>query len=198
MLYALLAGLLALGVFIGMVILQEIGDASDSGAWRVIPRARGRASGRSMARVRPAGSSRRVHVLGAASRFDARRQLVVEEANAIGTAYLRLDVLPHEAQPAPPGQVPPVRRGAARRLSQAPGHRGGEGGAGPGHGMLQGDDLGRGGRRPPGPRAPKPAAVLLTSPALNAMIRHHDHGAPWRPSMHPPAIDLRDAHHCWR
>src|SRR6266511_2503686 len=37
---------------------------------------------------------------GAASRFDARRQLVVEEANAIGTAYLRIDVLPHEAQPA--------------------------------------------------------------------------------------------------
>lgn len=30
----------------------------------------------------------------AISRFDARRQLVVEEANAIGTAYLRLDLLP--------------------------------------------------------------------------------------------------------
>ena len=36
---------------------------------------------------------------GAAARFDARRQLVVEEANAIGTAYLRLDVLPSDAQP---------------------------------------------------------------------------------------------------
>jgi hypothetical protein len=31
---------------------------------------------------------------GAAARFDARRHLVVEEANAIGTAYLRLDLLP--------------------------------------------------------------------------------------------------------
>jgi hypothetical protein len=31
---------------------------------------------------------------GAASRFDARRQLIVEEANDIGTAYLRLDLLP--------------------------------------------------------------------------------------------------------
>lgn len=30
---------------------------------------------------------------GAASRFDTRRQLIVEEANAIGTAYLRLDLL---------------------------------------------------------------------------------------------------------
>ncbi|MGH2592768.1 MAG: DUF4239 domain-containing protein, partial [Anaerolineae bacterium] len=28
------------------------------------------------------------------SRFDARRQLIVTEANAIGTAYLRLDLLP--------------------------------------------------------------------------------------------------------
>src|SRR6188472_4331091 len=35
---------------------------------------------------------------GAASRFDARRTLIVEEVNAIGTAYLRLDVLPIEAQ----------------------------------------------------------------------------------------------------
>jgi hypothetical protein len=36
----------------------------------------------------------------AAARFDTRRQLIVEEANAIGTAYLRLDVLPPGAQPA--------------------------------------------------------------------------------------------------
>jgi hypothetical protein len=31
---------------------------------------------------------------GAATRFEARRHLIVEEANAIGTAYLRLDLLP--------------------------------------------------------------------------------------------------------
>jgi len=36
---------------------------------------------------------------GAATRFDARRQLIVEEANAIGTAWLRLDLLPSAAQP---------------------------------------------------------------------------------------------------
>lgn len=30
---------------------------------------------------------------GAASRFDERRHLVVEETNAIGAAYLRIDVL---------------------------------------------------------------------------------------------------------
>ncbi len=36
---------------------------------------------------------------GAATRFDARRHLIVEEANAVGTAYLRLDLLPADAQP---------------------------------------------------------------------------------------------------
>ena len=37
---------------------------------------------------------------GAASRFDLRRNLLVEETNAIGTAWLRLDLLPISAQPA--------------------------------------------------------------------------------------------------
>src|SRR5580698_1431175 len=36
---------------------------------------------------------------GAAARFDARRQLVGQEANAIGTAYLRIDLLPPAVQP---------------------------------------------------------------------------------------------------
>jgi len=37
---------------------------------------------------------------GASSRFDMRRQLIVEETNDIGTAYLRLDLLPADVQPA--------------------------------------------------------------------------------------------------
>lgn len=36
---------------------------------------------------------------GAASRFDHRRHLVVEEANDIGTAWLRIDLLPENRQP---------------------------------------------------------------------------------------------------
>jgi hypothetical protein len=35
---------------------------------------------------------------GAASRFDHRRDLIVEEANDIGTAYLRIELLPKEAR----------------------------------------------------------------------------------------------------
>jgi hypothetical protein len=36
---------------------------------------------------------------GAGTRFEARRHLVVQEANAIGTAWLRMDVLPAADQP---------------------------------------------------------------------------------------------------
>ena len=36
----------------------------------------------------------------AGTRLDMRRSLIVEEANAIGTAWLRLDLLPEDAQPA--------------------------------------------------------------------------------------------------
>jgi hypothetical protein len=36
---------------------------------------------------------------GALSRFDVRRAQAVDEANAIGTAYLRIDLLPESAQP---------------------------------------------------------------------------------------------------
>jgi hypothetical protein len=37
---------------------------------------------------------------GALSRFDVRRGQAVDEGNAIGTAYLRIDLLPESAQPA--------------------------------------------------------------------------------------------------
>ncbi len=37
---------------------------------------------------------------GAPARLDTRRQLIAEEANSIGTAYLRLDLLPADSQPA--------------------------------------------------------------------------------------------------
>jgi hypothetical protein len=36
---------------------------------------------------------------GALTRFDARRDLIVQEANNIGTAWLRVDLLPEAAQP---------------------------------------------------------------------------------------------------
>ena len=38
-------------------------------------------------------------ISGAATRFDHRRDLIVEEANALGTAALRIDIAPAAAQP---------------------------------------------------------------------------------------------------
>lgn len=37
---------------------------------------------------------------GAASRFEHRRDLIVAEANAVGTAFLRIDLMPADARPA--------------------------------------------------------------------------------------------------
>ena len=51
-------------------------------------------------RLCPVRAAARLHVFRSGSRFDARRQLIVQEANTIGTAYLRLELLPAEAQPA--------------------------------------------------------------------------------------------------
>src|SRR4051794_26204065 len=36
---------------------------------------------------------------GTISRYDQRRNLIIQEANNISTAYLRIDLLPAEAQP---------------------------------------------------------------------------------------------------
>ena len=44
-------------------------------------------------------------ISGASSRFDARRQLVAQEVNAIGTAYLRLDLLAPDDRSALQGLV---------------------------------------------------------------------------------------------
>lgn len=50
----------------------------------------------------------------AAARFDARRTMIVDEANAIGTARLRLDLLPDDVRP---GAQETMRRYVANRLA---------------------------------------------------------------------------------
>jgi hypothetical protein len=92
--------LFAAGLFLGMLLLQEVGRrigihrlANDpEGAHAGI----GAVDGAVFALL---GLLVAFTFSGAAARFDTRRQLVVEEANAIGTAYLRLDMLPDKAQP---------------------------------------------------------------------------------------------------
>jgi len=93
--YALLGLSLTAGVFVGILLLVEVG--------RRIGRRR-TASNPQDARTEVGVVDAAVFALlglliaftfsGAASTWDTRRHLVVEEANAIGTTYLRLDVLP--------------------------------------------------------------------------------------------------------
>jgi hypothetical protein len=95
-----IGGLFAMSVFVGMLVLMEAGlrigrqriardptitsasfDAIDGAALGLM------------------GLLIAFTFAGASTRFDARRQLIVDEANAIEVAYLRLDVLPAAAQP---------------------------------------------------------------------------------------------------
>ena len=90
----------ATGLFVGMIVLLEVG--------RWLGRRR-QTKDEERARAGLGAVEGAVFALlglliaftfsGAASRFDARRQLIVQEANAIGTAWLRLDLLPAIAQP---------------------------------------------------------------------------------------------------
>jgi hypothetical protein len=98
--YTLLALLFVFGLFLGMMLLLEVGRrigirrrAKDAeGALESF----GAVEGSVFALL---GLLIAFTFSGAASRFDTRRHLIVEETNAIGTAYLRLDLLPAEAQP---------------------------------------------------------------------------------------------------
>jgi prepilin signal peptidase PulO-like enzyme (type II secretory pathway) len=91
--------LVAVGLFLGMLLLLEVGRSI--GIRRQAKDAEGSRAG--LGAVEGAifglmGLLVAFTFSGAAARFDARRQLIVEETNAIGTAYLRLDLLPADAQ----------------------------------------------------------------------------------------------------
>jgi len=99
--YIFAISLFALGLLLGMLILLEIGRRI--GIRRMAQDAEGARAG--VGAVEGAifgllGLLIAFTFSGAASRFDSRRQLIVEETNAIGTAYLRIDLLPISSQPA--------------------------------------------------------------------------------------------------
>jgi hypothetical protein len=98
---AFLAIAFAAGLFLGMLLLLEVGRRL--GLRRLAKDTEGARAG--MGAVEGAvfallGLLIAFTFSGAAARFDTRRQLIVAEANNIGTAWLRLDLLPPSAQPA--------------------------------------------------------------------------------------------------
>lgn len=95
-----IAVLSAVAMFLGMVFFSEAGRrlriarlAQDPEG---VPRAVGMAEGAVFGLL---GLVIAFTFTGAVSRFQDRRLLVTDEANAIGTAYLRLDLLPPDARP---------------------------------------------------------------------------------------------------
>ncbi len=98
--FELIALLLAAGMFLGMLAVIEVGRRL--GAARLAKNPDGLAKGIGASEGAVFGLLGLLIAFtfsGAATRFEARRHLVTEETNAIGTAYLRIDVVPEEARP---------------------------------------------------------------------------------------------------
>jgi hypothetical protein len=95
----MLAPFFAAGLFIGMILLLEAGRRIGVRMMRQPDRAPTGIGAIEGAVFGLLGLLIAFTFSGAASRFDERRHLIVEEANNIGTAWLRLDLLPNEAQP---------------------------------------------------------------------------------------------------
>lgn len=93
--------LLAGGIFFGMLLLFEVGRRLGIARRRRDPDGVDKGSGPVEAALFGLlGLLLAFTFSGAASRFEDRRHLITEEANAIGTAYLRIDLLPPDTQSA--------------------------------------------------------------------------------------------------
>ena len=97
--YTVYIALYSVGLFLGMLLFLEIGRRIGIGRMEKDPEGArtglGAVEGAVFALL---GLLIAFTFSGAASRLDTRRQLVAEETNAIGTAYLRLDLLKGQAK----------------------------------------------------------------------------------------------------
>ncbi|HTO73351.1 MAG TPA: hypothetical protein VMJ30_06010 [Gemmatimonadales bacterium] len=97
--FGIYSGLSALALFALMLVCQELGHRMAMGK-----RSHGTQISQGLAVVESAAFGLLALLLAftfasAASRFELRRQQITEEANDIGTAWLRIDLLTAEAQP---------------------------------------------------------------------------------------------------
>ena len=97
---ALFASLATAGLFVAMLLASEVGRRI--GVARLARDPEGLAKGAGAAEAAVFGFLGLYVAFtfaGAGSRFEDRRHLIAAEANAIDTAYLRVDLLPADAQP---------------------------------------------------------------------------------------------------
>jgi hypothetical protein len=98
--FEIISSLISVCLFICMLASSEIGRRI--GIARLVRNTDGLAKGGSAAEGAVFGLLGLIVAFtfsGAASRFEDRRNLITEESNAIGTTYLRIDLLPEDAQP---------------------------------------------------------------------------------------------------
>jgi len=95
----LIVALAAAGMFFGMLAFSEVGRRIGYAVRQRDPEGSDKGIGSAEAAVFGLlGLLVAFTFSGAAGRFEARRQLVTTEVNAIGTAWLRLDLVPREAR----------------------------------------------------------------------------------------------------
>ncbi|BBL75528.1 hypothetical protein [Methylomagnum ishizawai] len=98
--YAFFAFILTFLLFLGMLSMLEIGRRIGNRRLAVDPEGARAGTGTVEGAVFALlGLLVAFTFSGATHRFDERRDLIVEETNDIGTAYLRLDLLPEAARP---------------------------------------------------------------------------------------------------
>lgn len=98
--HALTVALSATGLFLGMLLFSEIGRRI--GIAKLSKDSEDLEKGTGAAEAAVFGLLGLLIAFtfsGAASRFEDRRHLITTESNAIGTAYLRIDLLPGDSQP---------------------------------------------------------------------------------------------------
>ena len=97
---SLAAAGVAVGLLLGMLLFAEVGRRMGHARLARDPEGLSKGAGAAEAAVFALlGLLIAFTFSGASSRFETRRLLVGTETNAIGTAYLRLDLLPPAAQP---------------------------------------------------------------------------------------------------
>lgn len=97
--FELIVALSAAALLAGMLLFAEIGRRIGVARFKRDPEGAGKEAGAAEAAVFGLlGLLIAFTFSGAASRFHDRRLLIAQESNAIGTAYLRVDLLPADAQ----------------------------------------------------------------------------------------------------
>ncbi len=185
--FQILILLITAGYFLGILLLQEVGRRIGLRHLATDPEGAKAGAGVVQGAVFALlGLLVAFTFYGAAARFDLRRQMVITEANAIGTAYLRLDLLPVKERQELQGRFRryldtrlqvyhalPDLNAAEKKLAES--------------NKIQGEIWAEAVAACKSKEAP-PSAVIVILPALNEMIDITTTRTATARLMHPPPV----------